>query len=150
MKKKKNNRDSDNYRQKKNMYHPLTEQQEIFVQEYLYGAKPYVQVEAYMKAYPDCTRASAKAQASRLMARANIRAEIRRQRDNIMFEYGIDRQWIIDQYMDMMESCLDNNENIVDRTNWNKALAQLSKLLGLDEPDRMNINIKEFKAKFGS
>lgn len=145
-----NKKERDTSRQKKNILHPLTEQQEIFIQEYLFGARPYVQVEAYMKAYPNCTRSSAKAQASRLMARANIRAEIRRQRDNIMFDYDINRQWVIDQYMDMMESCLDNDENIVDRTNWNKALAQLTKLLGLDEPDRMNINIKEFKAKFGS
>lgn len=56
-------------------------------------------------------------------------------------KYDITRDYITAEYLSLIDSAkkegLDGQGNLKDRANWAKALGQLSKLLGLDEPEKI-------------
>jgi len=58
----------------------------------------------------------------------------------------IDREFILEEYKQLLDSCksegMDGAGTIKDRTNWAKALSQLTKMLGLDAPEKQEITHK--------
>jgi hypothetical protein len=60
--------------------------------------------------------------------------------------------WFLNNEEEIIKSFsegLDGEGTIKDRTNWSRALAQLSKLLGLDAPDKTEITHKLEQPLFG-
>ena len=54
----------------------------------------------------------------------------------------VTREFLIKEYLELINSA-KSDEHFIDRGNWNKSLAQLAKLLGLDAPIKQDITIKE-------
>ena len=50
------------------------------------------------------------------------------------------REFLIKEYLELIESA-KSDETFIDRGNWNKSLAQLAKLLGLDAPIKQQTEI---------
>lgn len=126
----------------------LSIRQKKFVMEYM---KDYNASQAAIRAgYSENTAAS---QGSRLLSKANISRVVKElqveERDNA----GIDREWVVNQYLELLKNCKENGFDgkgtVTDRGNWNKALQQLSKLLGLDEPEQVVLEVRNIVAKFG-
>ena len=61
-------------------------------------------------------------------------------RDGIANKLEITREFLIKEYLELIESA-KSDDNFIDRGNWNKSLAQLSKLLGLDAPIKQQTEI---------
>ena len=52
----------------------------------------------------------------------------------------VTREFLIKEYLELINSA-KTDENFIDRGNWNKSLAQLAKLLGLDAPIKQQTEI---------
>ncbi len=123
----------------------LTVKQEKFCQEYV---KLGNATEAYKNSYnaKNMKTESITPKASRMLKQANISARVAQLREETAKENKIDREYILKEYMDLLKSCkdegIDGYGTIKDRTNWTKVLAQITKLLGLDEPDKQEIEHK--------
>lgn len=78
--------------------------------------------------------------------RPEVKAYIDEKQKELSLDAKIDREYILKEYMELLESCkdegLDGMGTIKDRTNWAKALAQITKMLGLDAPDKQEIEHK--------
>lgn len=117
----------------------LTKKQLAFVDEYFingFNAKA-----SYLKSYPNVTEGTAEVQGSRLLNNPKIKAEIEARQKELRAKNNIDREFLLNEYLQLLESCkkegLDGVGTIKDRTNWARALAQVSKLLGLDAPEKV-------------
>ena len=117
----------------------LTKKQLAFVDEYFvngFNAKA-----SYLKNYPNVTEGTAEVQGSRLLNNPKIKAEIEARQRDLRAKNNIDREFLLNEYLQLLESCkkegLDGVGTIKDRTNWARALAQVSKLLGLDAPEKV-------------
>lgn len=140
-------------RKNKNNPYGLNSNQLKFCKNYIDGMNL---VDSYVDAYgANSNRQYDRFCAHKLFARKIIKQHIEFLQGEILEKYIIDKQWMVDQYLEVIQSAIeDGNVNrdgsvTIDRTNWNKALAQLSKLLGLDEPTDVNLNVTDFVAKFG-
>lgn len=130
----------------------LTPKQEKFCQEYIkLGCKS----EAYKASYStsNMKKSTINRRAVTVADLPHVRARIEQLQSELREESDIDRDYILKEYKDLLESCkeegLDGKGTIKDRTNWAKALSQLTKMLGLDEPDRVvhdvtqvNVNVR--------
>ncbi len=76
----------------------LTDQQQLFC---LYQSRMFNYTKAYMKAYPDCTYASAAVLGSRLMKNPAIRKEIEQLKQNHMNREMLKQEDIFQKYMDI-------------------------------------------------
>lgn len=135
----------------------LKTKHKIFCDEYLKNG--FNATEAYVTAYQISNRDSAKVAACKLLTNANIKKYIKERQQDLQDQIVIDQQDILRQYLDLIESCRleGNGDGIVDRTNWNKALQNLSKILGFDSPQKIehsitnlgkiNINLSKDKDK---
>jgi phage terminase small subunit len=105
--------------------------------------------EAYMSVYPKSSRSASKRNASRLLSREEVQEEIKRRQEEEREKYNITREWVINEYMDLIKSCkeegLDGTGILKDRANWNKAIAEIRKLLALDEQVINKIEISQNK-----
>lgn len=132
-------------------YRPLNDKQKQFLDIYI--SNRFRAYEAYLQVYQNNTQTSARVGAWRILQSPYAQDYIKEERKKFQLTMNIDKEWLVEEYLKIMESCETNGSDgegtITDRSNWNKALAQLSKLLGLDEPDQIDVNIKKFKAKFG-
>jgi phage terminase small subunit len=129
----------------------LTIKQEKFAQEYINTGNAS---EAYRRAYnaSNMKDTTITEKASRLLSQDNISARVTQLKQELQKTKEIDREYILDEYLQLLNSCkvegLDGVGTIKDRTNWAKALAQLTKMLGLDAPITINHNV--FNAEFGA
>ena len=83
---------------------------------------------------------------NRLMNRPEVIEYIQSKQEEMATKAEINREYILNEYLQLLDSCkfegLDGTGSIKDRTNWAKALAQLTKMLGLDEPDKSEVTHK--------
>jgi phage terminase small subunit len=130
----------------------ISEKHKSFCDEYINngfnGTKAYLAVYKSVK-----SEDAARTNASKLLAKANIKAYVEQKQKELRQKAEIDRDYILEEYKQLLESCkiegLDGEGTIKDRTNWSRALAQLSKLLGLDAPDKTEITHKLEQPLFG-
>jgi phage terminase small subunit len=78
----------------------------------------------------------------RLLKNAKIKSVIEQEQNKTSQKLEITREFLIKEYLELIESA-KTDENFIDRGNWNKSLAQLAKLLGLDAPIKQEITISE-------
>jgi phage terminase small subunit len=116
----------------------LNEKHKLFADEYINNG--YNATKAYMTVYKTDKERVAEASASRLLSKVIIADYIKERQKEAQEELKIDREYIIKEYLDLITSCKiegnDGEGTIKDRANWSKALAQLSKMLGLDAPEK--------------
>jgi len=74
----------------------LTDKQRRFCQEYVYD---WNGVRAYQEAYPSCSYDAARANANRLLTKANIKAYIEEVQKDLEKQCGISRQMVLEEYM---------------------------------------------------
>jgi phage terminase small subunit len=112
----------------------LTAKQQRFVEEYVIDLNA---TQAAIRAgYSE--RAAAE-QGSRLLTYAKIKEKVAELQANTSQRLNITKETIINEYLEIIESAKREGEFGPDRTNWNKALAQLSKLLGFEERQKIDI-----------
>ena len=123
----------------------LNNRHKAFCDEYL--ANGLNGTQAYLSIYKSVKKEkTAEAAASRLLSNVKVKAYIAEKQKENQKKIDIDQKFILDEYMQLLESCkaegMDGAGTIKDRTNWAKALAQLSKMLGLDAPEKQEIEHK--------
>jgi len=99
---------------------------------------------AYKSVYKSVkSEAGADASASKLLSNPKLQDYIKTQQEKSAIKLEITREDIVREYLELIESSkkegIDGKGTIKDRSNWGKALSQMSKLLGLDEPDKQDI-----------
>ena len=86
--------------------------------------------------------------AYKLLEKEEIKAYLEKMQAKTSEKLEIDREWVIKEYMELINSCkvegTGGEYSITDRNNWNKALQNLSKMLGLNEPDKIAFEGVEF------
>jgi phage terminase small subunit len=102
--------------------------------------------DAYLKVYPSANPESARRQASKLLTKIDVKAYLKEKQQELSKKSKIDREYILNEYAQLLESCkaegLDGAGTIKDRTNWNTALKNIAKLLGLDEPEKLKHEVE--------
>lgn len=86
-----------------------------------------------------------KACATRLMGNKNVSKYLADLREKAVSKHNIDRDYIIDEYMQLLESAKEmdpETSSARDRATWAKALTGLSKLLGLDAPVQTEVTVR--------
>jgi phage terminase small subunit len=78
----------------------------------------------------------------RLLKNAKIKSVIEQEQNKTSEKLEITREFLIKEYLELIQSA-KTDENFIDRGNWNKSLAQLAKLLGLDAAIKQDITITE-------
>ena len=120
----------------------MNEKHKQFADEYLTngfnGRKAYLAVYKSIK-----SEAAADVNASKLLSNTKVKEYIAQKQAVTAKKFDITRDYITQEYLELIESAkkegLDGQGSLKDRTNWAKALAQLSKLLGLDAPEKQEI-----------
>lgn len=115
----------------------LNDKQLHFVNEYINNGKNGT--EAYLEAYDGVAYNSARTLASNLLKNEDIQNYIKYFRDKAVMAYQIDRNFIIEEYIELLNSAKFADES-VDRANWIKALQNLTELLGLKEEETIQLN----------
>jgi len=116
-----------------------------FADEYLANGMNGTQ--AYLSIYKSVKKEdTAAVNASKLLRNTKVKAYIKAEQDKTSAKLNIDKEYILREYMALISSCkeegIDGEGTLKDRTNWAKGLAQLTKMLGLDEPDKTEITHK--------
>jgi hypothetical protein len=116
-----------------------------FADEYLVNGMNATQ--AYLSVYRSVKKEeTARVNGSKLLTNANIQAYIAERQKENQKKIEIDQEWILREYIELLNSCkvegLDGYGTIKDRTNWAKSLAQLTKMLGLDAPEKTEVEHK--------
>jgi hypothetical protein len=119
-----------------------------FADEYLSNGMNGTQ--AYLSVYKGVKKEeTARVNSSKLLTNTNIKAYIEEKQKELAKSKQIDQEFIINEYLQLLDSCKvegnDGKGTIKDRTNWAKALAQLTKMLGLDAVQKIEIDHKGFK-----
>jgi phage terminase small subunit len=123
----------------------LNERHKKFCDEYLIngfnGRKAYLSVYKSVK-----SDAAADVNASKLLSNTKIKEYLAKQQAVTSKKMDITREYITAEYLELIKSAkeegLDGQGSIKDRTNWAKALVQLSKFLGFDAPDKIEVEHK--------
>jgi phage terminase small subunit len=119
----------------------LTEKQSRFIDEYMIDLNASA---AYVRA--GFSSKFANTHGFKLLQNAAIKSEIDLRKSQLAVAAKVDREFIVNEYLELIKSAkkegLDGAGIIKDRSNWAKALAQLSKHLGLDEPEKKEIEHK--------
>lgn len=122
----------------------LNKKQQMFVNEYVTNGYNGTQA-AIAAGYSPKT---ASAQSSRMLKNANILRLIEESQKETRKKTEIDKEYILRSYEELLKSCIEegnpgrDGQTIKDRTNWNKALQNLSKMLGFDAPTKTEITHK--------
>ena len=116
----------------------LTDKHNRFVDEFMIDMNGAA---AYLRAGYNCNEATARANASRLLANANISAEIAKRQQKLQEDTGISVQWVLNNLKYLAERCMtpepleDKEGNIIewrfDSSGANKALESIGKHLGM-------------------
>ena len=120
----------------------LNEKHKRFADEYLINGMNARH--AYLAVYKSVkSEASADVNASKLLSNTKVKEYITEKQAITSKQFDISRDYIASEYLKLIESAkkegLDGQGTIKDRTNWAKALGQLSKLLGLDSSDKLEV-----------
>lgn len=123
----------------------MNNRHKAFADEYLSNGLNATQ--AYLSVYKSVKKEeTARVNGSKLLTNTNVKAYIADKQEELSKDAKIDREYILKEYMELLASCkdegIDGMGTIKDRTNWAKALAQITKMLGLDEPDKQQIEHK--------
>jgi phage terminase small subunit len=116
----------------------LSIKHKAFCNEYLSNGLNVLQ--AYKSVYK-CSDKAAQSNAFRLMENEGVKSYIQQEQNKTAERLEITREFLIKEYLELIESA-KSEEYIIDRSNWNKSLAQLTKLLGLDAPDKSEVTHK--------
>jgi phage terminase small subunit len=111
----------------------MTDKQTRFALEYLIDGNA---TRAYIAAGFSANKANTNA--FKLLQNTAIAEFIKSEQEKTANRLEITREFIINEYLELIESA-KTDEVGPDRTNWNKSLSQLAKLLGLDEPEKQDI-----------
>ena len=112
----------------------MIDRHQMFADEYL--SNGFNASAAYMVVYKGVDEDTAKANGSRLLAKDSIKAYIDEKILSLRQEKKIEREDLVNELLQIISSCktqgVDGEGKITDRSNWNKAVQTLSKLLGYD------------------
>ena len=126
----------------------LTDKQKFFCEEYL---QDFNATRAYVAA--GFSKKLANTNASKLLDKPQVKEYIESKQNELTNRLEVQREDIVREYLELIESAkeegTDGNGTIKDRSNWAKALGQLSRLLGLDEPEKKDITIRGEQPLFG-
>ena len=111
----------------------MTDKQHRFALEYLIDGNA---TRAYIAAGFSANKANTNA--FKLLQNTAIAEFIKSEQEKTANRLEITREFIINEYLELINSA-KTDEVGPDRTNWNKSLSQLAKLLGLDEPEKQDI-----------
>jgi phage terminase small subunit len=117
----------------------LSAKHKAFCDEYL--ANGLNATQAYKSVYKADDKVC-ESSGARLIRNDKVRDYIQQEQNKTAERLEITREFLIKEYLEIIESA-KSNEDFIDRGNWNKSLAQLSKLLGLDAPIKQDITITE-------
>ena len=117
----------------------LSAKHKAFCDQYLSNGLNATQ--AYKSVYKTNDKVS-EAAASRLLSNVKVKEYIQQEQNKTSEKLEITREFLIKEYLELIESA-KTDENFIDRGNWNKSLAQLAKLLGLDAAIKQDITITE-------
>lgn len=123
------------------MKNKLTNKQERFCLEYVIDSN--AKQSAIRAGYSE---KSAQMTGSRLMTNDKVKNRVAELQKETASELKIDREWAIKEYMELIQDCKQNglygDGSVKDRGNWNRSLAQISTLLGFNEPEKQEIEHK--------
>ena len=117
----------------------LSVKHKAFCDQYLSNGLNATQ--AYKSVYKTNDKVS-EASASRLLLNVKVKEYIQKEQNKTSQKLEITREFLIKEYLELIQSA-KTDENFIDRGNWNKSLAQLAKLLGLDAAIKQDITITE-------
>ena len=115
----------------------LSAKHKAFCDEYLANGMNATQ--AYKSIYKTNDKVS-EASSSRLLLNVKVKEYIQQEQEKTSKKLEITREFLIKEYLELIESA-KSDDTFIDRGNWNKSLAQLSKLLGLDAPIKQQSEI---------
>lgn len=75
---------------------------------------------------------------NRYSAHPDIRERMEREMYRVRAENQIDRDYFIQEYFELINSCKVDGK-VKDRLNWNTALKNLAKLVGMNEPEELKL-----------
>lgn len=126
----------------------LTDKQLSFIEHYTSNGNNGTQ--AAISAGYAPTYATSKA--SQLLSDPLIKAEVNQRKALIKDKLEINKDWLLDQYMQVINSAqingTDGEGTVHDRSNWIKALQAISKACGLDEPTKVDITTNGFNINY--
>jgi phage terminase small subunit len=115
----------------------LSAKHKAFCDEYLANGMNALQ--AYKSVYKVSDKVAG-ASGVRLLDNVNVKEYLQQEQEKTSNKLEITREFLIKEYLELIESA-KSDDNFIDRGNWNKSLAQLSKLLGLDAPIKQQTEI---------
>jgi phage terminase small subunit len=115
----------------------LSAKHKLFCDEYLSNGLNATQ--AYKSTYKTNDKVS-EASGSRLLLNVKVKEYIQKEQNKTSQKLEITREFLIKEYLELINSA-KSDEDFIDRGNWNKSLAQLAKLLGLDAPVKQQTEI---------
>ena len=115
----------------------LSAKHKAFCDEYLANGMNALQ--AYKSVYKVSDKVAG-ASGVRLLDNVNVKEYLQQEQEKTSNKLEITREFLIKEYLELIESA-KTDDNFIDRGNWNKSLAQLSKLLGLDAPIKQQTEI---------
>lgn len=146
----------------------ISEKHRLFVEEYLNNGLNGTQ--AYLTVYKSVKKEeTARVNASRLLTNANVKALLEEKQAKTIKKLEITREDILRrlnsrsllmeeiQILASKETLTEAEEERLQRLSFvikasdaNKSDEMIAKMLGFNEPDKLDVNIKEFKANFGT
>ena len=110
----------------------LTPKQELFIEIYL--ANGYNGTQAYLQAYPDSSYDAARSSAPDLLANPCIKNLIEKGREATIKKVQITKEELVQDLIDIKNSTKTDPKQ---KHNSIKAVEVISKMLGMNEPDRI-------------
>jgi len=117
----------------------LSAKHKAFCDQYL--SNGFNATQAYKSVYGVSDKVAGSS-APRLLENARVKEYLQQEQNKTADKLEITREFLIKEYLELINSA-KTDENFIDRGNWNKSLAQLAKLLGLDAAIKQDITITE-------
>lgn len=112
----------------------MNKRHQQFIEEYMANGMNGTQ--AYLSTYPNATDDTARANATKLLAKTHIKAEIERLQAETSKELNITKESLLKHLNDILESTKDDPKN---KHNAIKSIEVLNKMLGFNEPNKTDI-----------
>ncbi len=109
---------------------------EAFINQYLINGQNAT--EAYMTVFQQFNVETAKANGSRLLTKANVKALLQVKQEEIRRKYDVKKEDLIKVLKDLLEQTIADN----DRPNLLKTVTELNKMIGSYAPVESNVNLK--------
>lgn len=145
----------------------LNVKHKLFVEEYLRNGLNGTQ--AYLTIYKSVLKEdTARAAASRLLAKGNVKAFLEEKQAKVLDKLEITREDILrrlnsrsqlmeeitllaslDSLTEEQEKKLNRLNNLIRVSDANKSDEMIARMLGFNEPDKLDVKVTEYKATFG-